>query len=98
MPWYPRWSPDGRQIAFLSIAKMKKQPQIYLIAVDGGEARPLTDLKGQLANYKWSPDGKQFVCNAAPARSRCIGPRTRRAKEESWALWPVIMPRAPSSS
>lgn len=58
----PRWSPDGRQIAFLSNRKDEKQPQIYLIPFDGGEARPLTDLKGSIANFAWSPDSKQLVC------------------------------------
>ncbi|MBE2199590.1 MAG: S9 family peptidase [Anaerolinea sp.] len=58
----PRWSPDGRHIAFLSNRKDEKQPQIYLIPLDGGEARPLTTLKGQIASFDWSPDGKQFVC------------------------------------
>ncbi len=36
-----RWSPDGRQVAFLS-ARDKPKSQIYLIAAAGGEATPLT--------------------------------------------------------
>ena len=57
----PRWSPDGKTIAFLSNRKNEKQFQLYLIPVDGGEARPLTDLTGSFANYEWSPDGNRFV-------------------------------------
>lgn len=57
----PRWSPDGRTIAFVSNRGSEEQAQLYLIPVDGGEARALTKLEGSLASYEWSPDGTQFV-------------------------------------
>jgi len=59
---YPRWSPDGEQIAFLSNRKDEKQFQMYLIPFRGGEARRLTDLQGDFAGFSWSPDGKRFAC------------------------------------
>jgi dipeptidyl aminopeptidase/acylaminoacyl peptidase len=58
----PTWSPDGRQIAFLSNRASQDKPlQIYLIPADGGEARQLTDIKGSISDFSWSPDGKQLL-------------------------------------
>jgi dipeptidyl aminopeptidase/acylaminoacyl peptidase len=63
----PDWSPDGKQIAFLSTRSGK--PQVYLIPVDGGEARSLTSLEqGAGSGPVWSPDGKHIVFTAGPAR------------------------------
>lgn len=61
---HPRWSPDGTQIAFLSNRGNKeKAPQIYLIPFQGGEAYPLTDIKGEIGGFSWSPDGQNLVCS-----------------------------------
>lgn len=57
----PRFSPDGRTIAFLSNREDEKQPQIYLLPTDGGEARRLTDLKGTIGSFSWSPDGTRLL-------------------------------------
>jgi dipeptidyl aminopeptidase/acylaminoacyl peptidase len=57
----PKWSPDGRQLAFLSDRGDSKQSQIYLVPSGGGEARLLTDLKGDFGPFEWSPDGRQLV-------------------------------------
>jgi len=58
---YPRWSPDGASIAFLSNRLDDKQYQIYVIPFRGGEARPITDLKGTISTYEWSPDSRSIV-------------------------------------
>jgi dipeptidyl aminopeptidase/acylaminoacyl peptidase len=58
---HPRWSPDGSKIAFLSNRKNEKMAQIYILPLRGGEARPVTDMKGMFSGFVWSPDGKQFA-------------------------------------
>ncbi len=56
---HPRWSPDGRTIAFLS--SRDGAMQIYQLPVSGGEARGLTDFPGGVGDFIWTPDGKGFV-------------------------------------
>jgi dipeptidyl aminopeptidase/acylaminoacyl peptidase len=55
----PRWSPDGRTLAFLS--DREGSGQIYLIPLDGGEARPLTESKTGIKSFEWAPDGKRMA-------------------------------------
>ncbi len=57
----PKWSPDGRWIAFTAKRKDDDEPQLYLIAPDGGEARRLTKLATGCAAPKWFADGKQIA-------------------------------------
>jgi dipeptidyl aminopeptidase/acylaminoacyl peptidase len=57
----PRWSPDGRFIAFTAKRKDDAEAQIYLIAPDGGEARRLTRAPCGAAALKWFPDGKRIA-------------------------------------
>lgn len=58
----PRFSPDGKYVAFLSKRASKpKEDQVWLLPRDGGEAWRLTDLKGGVSDYVFSPDGKRLV-------------------------------------
>jgi len=57
----PRWSPDGKYLAFLSSRQGAKKSQIWLLNRAGGEAVKLTDVKGGISDYAWSPDSKRFV-------------------------------------
>ena len=55
----PKWSPDGKSLAFISNRTGKNQ--VWLIHLDGGEAVQLTDIKQGIGEYIWSPDGKQLA-------------------------------------
>ncbi|MGA2985286.1 MAG: S9 family peptidase [Terriglobia bacterium] len=68
------WSPDSRQLAFLSNAQTPDQAQLYVAKVSGGEARRLTDLKGSLDSPSWSPDGKTLALLFTENAPRVPGP------------------------
>ncbi|HSX23112.1 MAG TPA: S9 family peptidase [Gaiellaceae bacterium] len=62
----PRWSPDGRWLAFTSNrGEDKKTPaNLYVIPATGGEARKLTDLKESVESVEWSPNSKRLAITA----------------------------------
>ena len=55
----PRWSPDGKTLAFLS--NRDETAQIYLIPLNGGEAEALTESKTRIQSFEWSPDGARIA-------------------------------------
>ncbi len=58
----PRWSPNGRYLAFTSGREGEsKGSQVWLLDRRGGEAQQLTDVKDNLEDYRWSPDSKQLL-------------------------------------
>lgn len=67
----PRWSHDGRTLAFLS--DRGTDTQIYFMSMDGGEGHAVTDGKRSIQSFEWSPDGKQIAF---------IAPLPKTAEEE----------------
>ncbi|HEY2821861.1 MAG TPA: S9 family peptidase [Candidatus Acidoferrum sp.] len=63
----PRWSPDGKTLAFLS--DRGEAQQIYFMRGDGGEGVALTKGKNAVRGFEWSPDGKQIAYIAPDAKS-----------------------------
>jgi dipeptidyl aminopeptidase/acylaminoacyl peptidase len=59
----PRWSPDGRWLAFLS-ERGEEKPQLYVMPSDGGEGRPLTKLPFGAGVPVWSPDSRSLAFSA----------------------------------
>jgi len=68
------WSPDSRQLAFLSNAQTPDQLQLYVADAAGGEARKLTELTGALDSPRWSPDGKTLALLFIENAPRVPGP------------------------
>jgi dipeptidyl aminopeptidase/acylaminoacyl peptidase len=59
----PSWSPDGRRIAFTS-RRDNSRAQVYVIDLQGGEARKITDLPVGVYGLKWFPDGMRLAFGA----------------------------------
>ena len=62
----PRWSPDGKKLAFIS--ERDGTPQVYYVPLEGGEATRVTFLSTGADNELWSPDGKTiaFISSVYP--------------------------------
>ncbi len=58
--WMPRWSPDGRQIAFLS--QRAGWNDLWLMDADGGNLRQVTKLGADVSDLNWHPDGARLAC------------------------------------
>jgi dipeptidyl aminopeptidase/acylaminoacyl peptidase len=71
------WSPDGKRIAFLSDREKKGQLELYVAPAAGGVCRKLTNLRGLLAQPRWSPNGRQlaflFTESAPPSQPHEFG-------------------------
>ncbi len=64
----PRWSPDGRFMAFISAraegapgASVQQRPQIWILSRNGGEARRMSNLENGVSSIEWSPDSTRIV-------------------------------------
>lgn len=64
----PKWSPDGKSLAFTSTRKDNKN-NLYVLRLIGGEAEPVTDLKGSISDFDWSPDGNSIAYAMADAKT-----------------------------
>ncbi len=61
----PRWSPDGRSLAFVSSRSGTAQLYLLPVAAPGGEARQLSKMPQGISRPTWSPDGRRIAFLAA---------------------------------
>jgi dipeptidyl aminopeptidase/acylaminoacyl peptidase len=80
---HPRWSPDGKSIAFVS--SRGGSAQVWLLPVDGGEPRPLTKLPIDVSGPIWSPKGDRlaFVAEVYPGKTPEETSKKDKEKEAS---------------
>jgi dipeptidyl aminopeptidase/acylaminoacyl peptidase len=57
---HPRWSPDGKYLAFLS-ARDEGKTQVWRLNRNGGEAQQLSETIQDVDGFEWSPTGDKVV-------------------------------------
>ncbi len=80
----PRWTPDGKAIAFGSKRDGDKHRQVYLMAIDGGEPQRITDAGGSVSHFELSPDGKRVAYSITRPKTK-----KERADEDAGRDWIV---------
>lgn len=64
----PKWSPDGKWLAYLADSKGEGVTQVWLMRISNGKRNQLTQLKGSVSDFSWSPDSKQLALIAADSK------------------------------
>jgi dipeptidyl aminopeptidase/acylaminoacyl peptidase len=59
----PRWSPDGKTIAF--IRSVDKIAQVFLMPANGGEASQATESEESVSSFQWFSDSKRLMLTMA---------------------------------
>ena len=111
----PRWAPDGKSIAFIAKRdsgdkdkdkEKEERAEIYLMPMDGGEARPITKHATAVSNITWAPDASAIYFIAPDDKSADEKAR-EKAKDDVFAfdenykqqhLWKTSVPRSTSGT
>ncbi|MDI6565124.1 MULTISPECIES: S9 family peptidase [Bacillus] len=76
----PRWSPDGRTLAFIS-DREGDAAQLYIMSTEGGEARKLTDIPYGVSKPLWSPDGESILVTVSLGEGESIDDREKTEQD-----------------
>ena len=95
----PKWTPDGGSVVFSSNREgtgTTPPDQLYVMAVDGGEARKITDAKDGVGGFAFTGDGKWLVYSVGKAEDRQLwalpaaGLDTAKAKQITKHATPIV--------
>src|SRR5229473_609357 len=86
---HPRWSPDGKYLAFLS-ARNGGKNQVWLLDRRGGEAQKLTEVAQGVNDFEWSPDSTRLVLILQDPKPEDIEAAKEKDKEK-----PAAKPKTP---
>jgi dipeptidyl aminopeptidase/acylaminoacyl peptidase len=100
----PRFSPDGKYLSFTSSRPGKaKGNQVWLLDRSGGEAFQLTEVKGRLQGYEWSPDSKRLAlvvgdpdpdaADPSTSSGQAPSPDSAQAPDPKKAPKPIVIDR-----
>src|SRR5246500_1010094 len=78
---HPRWSPDGKYLAFLS-ARNEGKTQIWLLNRSGGEAQRLTETPQDVDDFAWSPEGQRLALVLRDAKPEELEEAKTKDKEK----------------
>ncbi len=79
---HPRWTRSGDRLAFLSSRGGKAQ--IFVLRLDGGEAEPVTDVKGAISAFAWSPDGTRLAFTMTDPKSEAEEKADKAKDDGRW--------------
>jgi dipeptidyl aminopeptidase/acylaminoacyl peptidase len=81
----PRWSPDGKRIAFVS-SDGEGGPQISIVWLDSGRSAKVTGLPESPGNLAWSPDGRTIAYTMrVPGEAMKLGAPPAKPEGAKWA-------------
>ncbi|MBA4535706.1 S9 family peptidase [Bacillus aquiflavi] len=84
----PRWSPDGSKLAFVSNRSGKNQ--IYVMSMNGGEAKQLTNCKNGASNPVWSPNSEKIAFSVLLEENECVDNKVEKNNEKE-KLVPLVI-------
>ena len=64
-PWTPRFSPDGRRVAYGALGAGRQTSDLWVTDLDAGTTQRLTDDDGDSNDPQWSADGSSLAYSAS---------------------------------